>query len=306
MIITRLYCGLGNQMFQYAAGLSLAHHHQTTLKLDVSWFSEGKATAFHERYGLDCFNVTEQFATNQEIDFHRGLMKNVSEDRYSRILSKMGLSRYANLLPLGGQWYMQKGFHFDPDFYQSPQKCLIDGGFQSEKYFSPVANILKKHFSFRYPPTLGVSKLEDEIAQSNAVSVHFRRGDFVANETYKNSISALGLGYYKNAFQMILERVQDPKFYVFSDDIDYARTCGICPKDSVFVDCVEHWHAYDKIRLMSLCKNFIISNSTFAWWGSWLSEAKDKSVIYPDPWFANMPQNDSSDLCPASWLPVTR
>ena len=201
---------------------------------------------------------------------------------------------------------MQKGFHFDPDFYLLPSKCLIDGGFQSEKYFAPAANILRKHFSFRYPPSREILRVANEISNSNAVSVHFRRGDFVANPAYKNSIAPLGLEYYKNAFQKILDRVHEPSFYVFSDDIDYARTCGICPENSIFVDCVIHWHAYDILRLMSLCQNFIISNSTFAWWGAWLAESSSKTVIYPEPWFANIPEYDTRDLCPASWLPAPR
>jgi len=67
MIISRIFCGLGNQMFQYAAGLALAHHRNTVLKLDVSWFSEGNAEANHERYGLDCFVRDSHFATEQKL-----------------------------------------------------------------------------------------------------------------------------------------------------------------------------------------------------------------------------------------------
>ena len=67
MIISKLFCGLGNQMFQYAAGLALAHWRNTVLKLDVSWFSEGCAEASHEWYGLDCFVLDFHFATEQEL-----------------------------------------------------------------------------------------------------------------------------------------------------------------------------------------------------------------------------------------------
>jgi hypothetical protein len=96
------------------------------------------------------------------------------------------------------------------------------------------------------------------------------------------------------------------KFFVFSDDLDFVRSSGMCPEGSVFVDCVEAWHDYDALRLMSLCRHFIIANSSFSWWGAWLAENPSKIVIRPDPWFANMPENDTRDLCPEGWVALKR
>ena len=305
MIYTRLFCGLGNQMFQYAAGLALAHVRNTVLKLDVSWFSEGNAAVAHERYGLDCFVLNGRFATAQELDWCRGHQLNVAESRAARLLRKIGLRRYADLIPVGGTWHVQKQFHFYPEFFDLPDGCVIDGTFQSEKFFAPVAKILKKHFGFRYSPSAEVARMAAEIASCEAVAIHFRRGDLLSDK-YRQIQTPVGENYYRKALMEIQSWVASPKFFVFSDDLDFAKSSGMCPESSVFVDCVEDWHDYDALRLMSLCRHFIIANSSFSWWGAWLAENPDKLVIRPEPWFANMPENDTRDLCPEGWVAIPR
>jgi hypothetical protein len=306
MIVSRLFCGLGNQMFQYAAGLALAHGRNTVLKLDVSWFSEGNAAVAHERYGLDCFVLDAHFATEPELAWCRGYQRNVAESRFGRLLAKIGLRRYAELLPMGGNWHIQKQFHFYPEFFDLPDGTVIDGTFQSEKFFFPVAKVVRKHFGFRYKPCPEVAALAEQIEGGEAVAVHFRRGDLVASEKYKVSQAALGMNYYREAFAQISSKVRSPRFFIFSDDLDFARNCGVCPQECVFVDCVEDWNASEAIRLMALCKHFIIANSSFSWWGAWLSENEGKIVIRPEPWFSNMPENDTRDLCPWEWFAVAR
>lgn len=306
MIITKLFCGLGNQMFQYAAGLALAHRRNTVLKLDVSWFSEAKAEAKHERYGLDCFVLDSHFATEQELAWCRGHQRNAAESRFGRLLSQIGLRRYAELLPTGGNWHTQKQFHFYPEFFDLPDGTMIDGTFQSEKFFEPVAKIVRKHFNFRYKPSREVAALAEQIEGCEAVAVHFRRGDLVSSKRYQVSQAALGMEYYRAAFEQISCKVRTPRFFICSDDLDFARTCGVCPREAVFVDCVEDSNPFEVLRLMSLCKHFIIANSTFSWWGAWLSENQGKIVTRPDPWFANMPENDTRDLFPEGWISVHR
>ena len=293
-------------MFQYAAGLALAHRRNTVLKLDVSWFSEGSAEASHERYGLDCFVLDAHFATEQELAWCRGHQRNVAESRFARLLENIGLRRYAELLPTGGNWHNQKQFHFYPEFFDLPDGTVIDGTFQSEKFFAPVAKIIRKQFAFRYAPTAKVAEMMYEIQGSEAVAVHFRRGDLVSNPRYQNTQSPLGVEYYNRAFEEIRARVSSPKYFIFSDDITYVRESGICPDGAIFVDCVEDWNSYDALHLMTLCKHFVIANSTFSWWGAWLNPSLDKIIIRPDPWFANMPEKDTRDLFPEGWISIPR
>ena len=293
-------------MFQYAAGLALAHRRNTVLKLDVSWFLERSAEVAHEKYWLDCFVLDAHFATEQELAWCRGHQRNVAESRFGRLLAKIGLRRYSELLPTGGNWHIQKQFHFYPEFFDLPDGTVIDGTFQSENFFGPVAKIIRKHFGFRYKPSRAVAALAEQIESCEAVAIHFRRGDLVASDKYKVSQSALGMEYYRAAFAQISSKVRSPRFFIFSDDLDFARTCGVCPRDAIFVDAVEDWNASEAIRLMALCKHFIIANSSFSWWGAWLSENQGKIVIRPDPWFSSMPENDTRDLCPYSWISVPR
>lgn len=304
MIITKLFCGLGNQMFQYAAGMALAHERNTVLKLDVSWFSQGNAAVAHERYWLDCFVLNAQFATEQELEWCRGHQRNTAEVRFGRLLSKIGLRRYSELLPTGGHWHIQPQFHFYPEFFNLPDGTVIDGTFQSEKFFAPVAKILQRHFGFRYETTREVAALMEQIKGCEAVAVHFRRGDLLTSA--KSTQDPLEAGYYRTCLDLLGKRVRNPKFFIFSDDVEFARGCGICPEGSVFVDCVEAWNAYDDIRLMSLCRHFIIANSTFSWWGAWLSGNEEKIVFRPEPWLATRPQHNLRDVCPEGWIAIPR
>ena len=294
-------------MFQYAAGLALARRRNTVLKLDVSWFSEGSAEASHERYGLDCFVLDAHFATEQELAWSRGHQRNVAESRFARLLENIGLRRYAALLPTGGNWHNQKQFHFYPEFFDLPDGTVIDGTFQSEKFFQPVSEQLRRAFNFRYPATREVEALAERIRSGPSVAVHFRRGDFSTYSKYTNSIGAVGFEYYDRAIEKI--RSQMPlgtKYYFFSDDIQLIEREYKSPVPAVYVDIFKSGNFYDKIRLMSMCEHNIISNSTFSWWGAWLNPSLDKIIIRPDPWFANMPEKDTRDLCPEGWIAIKR
>jgi len=307
MIVSRLFCGLGNQMFQYAAGLALAHTRNTVLKLDVSWFSEGNAEANHERYGLDCFVLDSHFATEQELVWFRGHQPNAAESRFGRLLTKFGLRRYAELLPTGGNWHMQKQFHFYPEFFDLPDGTVIDGTFQSEKFFSPVSAQLRRAFHFRYPATCEVEALAEMIRSGPSVAVHFRRGDYLKHKGYSQGIGAVGYEYYDNAINMLKSRMPaETKYYIFSDEIEAVEREYKPSVPATFVNMFQGGNFFDKIRLMSICQHNIIANSTFSWWGAWLNSNPEKIVIHPVPWFANMPEKDTRDLFPEGWIAINR
>jgi hypothetical protein len=296
MIITRLFCGLGNQMFQYAAGLSLAARRRTVLKLDVSWFNEANAKQPHECYSLGCLNVTEQFATETELEWHRGYSLNRSEMWAGRLARKLHLSRYAALAPRGGHWHIPKTFAFHPEFFELPDGTLLDGSFQSEKFFAPVADVLRLHFSFRYPMPPAVAAMAGRIASGPSVAVHVRRGDSLQNR----KLSQVGLGYHQRAIARLRERMPEATLYLFSDEIEAIQREYRPPGPHVFVNVTQPWHAYDNLRLMSLCDHFIIANSSFSWWAAWLGASPVKEVIYPQPW-SPAGVLDDRDVAPARW-----
>ncbi|MEI8287838.1 MAG: alpha-1,2-fucosyltransferase [Verrucomicrobiota bacterium] len=297
MIITRLFCGLGNQMFQYAAGLGLAARHKTVLKLDVSWFGEKNSRAAHEVYGLSCFNITEQFATDAEVVLNQGHCLNRSEMWAGRVARKLGLGRYDTLLPRGGNWHIPKTFAFYPEFFAQPDGTLLDGSFQSEKFFAPVSDVLRLHFSFRYPMPPAVAEMAKKISAGPSVAVHIRRGDSLKNP----KLSLVSLNYYQQAIARIRSHAPAATLYIFSDEIEAIQREYQPSGPHVFVNVTQPWHEYDNLRLMSLCDNFVIANSSFSWWAAWLGGAPDKMVFYPQPWSPSGVL-DTRDIAPASWI----
>ncbi len=305
MIITWLSGGLGNQMFQYAAGLALAEHHRTVLKLDVSWFRADPAYEAHNRYALSCLNITEQFATQDEIDRIRGV-KLTRTERWSVALARaMRLRRYAGRHATPGNWHQPPTFAFYPQFFEQPDNTYLNGMFQSEKFFSQVSNLLRAQFSFRYPPTPDVEALAARIRSGPSAAIHFRRGDYQRDATFARTIGTLDPAYYQRAVRLIRERSPNATIYIFSDDIEGVAREFTPAGPHEFVRCVKPWHAYDKIRLMSLCDHIAIANSTFSWWAAWLNPSPEKLVIAPDPWFDDSP-HDASDVVPAAWMRLPR
>lgn len=302
MIITHLLGGLGNQMFQYAAGLALAERRRTVLKLDVTWFKERAEFAAHNRYALSCLNVTEQFATKEEVDRVRGRALSRSERLLAAAARGLRLRRLADLHAPGGNWHMQRSLKFYPEFLELPDDTYLDGMWQSERYFAgETENVLRQHFGFRYPAPPAVAAMAERIRGSPSASVHFRRGDYVTNEKFSREIGVLGFDYYRRALSRLKESHPGVTLYIFSDDLDEVERSFKPEGPHVFVRVGAAWHAYDKIRLMSLCDHSIISNSTFAWWGAWLNPNPRRLVIAPDPWLAGRP-DESAEVVPAHWL----
>lgn len=300
MIITWLCGGLGNQMFQYAAGLALAERRRTILKLDVSWFRAHAEYEAHNRYALSCFNVTEQFATQEEIDRVRGVRLTRTERWSVSVARLLRLYRHANRHAAPANLFRPAGAGYDLRFPDQPDNTMLEGMWQSEHYFSPIANLLRLHFTFRYPPQPAVSALAAQIAAGPSAAIHFRRGDYARNPKFRAELGVLDLNYYHRAVAQLLAQRPDVTLYVFSDDIDAIESEFRPPCRHVFVRATDHWHSFDNIRLMSQCDHAIISNSTFAWWGAWLISSPQKIVIAPRMWRRDNP-DEWRDAIPPSW-----
>ena len=288
-------------MFQYAAGLALAHRRRTILKLDVSWFREYAEHEEHNRYALGCFNISEHFATREEIERTRGV-RLTRVERWSKTWAqRLHFFRYARRMDEVGTWHRAKSFAYDPEFAELPDETYLEGMWQSEKFFEPISDLVRLHFSFRYPPPTDVLKTVRLIQSKHSVAVHFRRGDYIRNEQYARVNGALGLGYYQRAVEMMLQRDSDLELFVFSDDIDAVEKefRPDCPCH--FVRSAGEWNAFDGMRMMSMCDHAIIANSTFSWWAAWLGEGPHKRVIAPKRWFADGSAYDSADLVPNRW-----
>lgn len=285
MVISRLIGGLGNQMFQYAAGRSLAVANNCELKLDVSGY---KNYTLHNGYELDLFNIQAGLAMDNEISS----LVNV-QSRWSRFISKkLGLKNKSHLI--------EKSFSFEPSFFDIKQSIYIDGYWQSYQYFESIKSQLKVELT----PTAPLSGLNLSVAESivqvNAVSLHIRRGDYVSNNATNKVHGFLGLKYYEDAISIISSRVSNANYFVFSDDIAWAKENLELTNNVSFIDHNSGKNSYEDMRLMGLCQHHIIANSSFSWWGAWLGQNPNKIVLYPDRWFATN-DRDISTLCPPEW-----
>jgi hypothetical protein len=170
------------------------------------------------------------------------------------------------------------------------------GHFQAYQYAQNVEKKLRCELAFRELPSTAIVEILNRIRDCECpVSLHIRRGDY---EVIRDGAYLLPMTYYDNAIAAILDIYSNATFFVFSDDIDYARANLPNRERMVFVDHNNEESAHEDLRLMSACHHHIIANSTFSWWGAWLNPNAEKIVIAPDPW---LPDIHRADLIPPTW-----
>lgn len=290
MVITRLIGGLGNQMFQYAAGRRLAHVLGTELKLDITEFDNYKFRTFRT-YSLGNFNIREKFASLEEV---AALTRPTILERIrAKVLRKP---------PRPPQTYIrEKHFHFDPEIMRLPDGVYLDGYWQSEKYFADIAEINRREFTVKVPQAGKNKELGEQINSRESVSLHVRRGDYASDPQTNKMHGCCGKDYYLCCVEHVTQLVKNPHFFIFSDDPEWTRDNLKLPYPMTLVEHNVGNKDYEDLRLMSQCKHHIIANSSFSWWGAWLNPRKDKMVLAPKQWFAKR-KASTQDLIPAQWL----
>ena len=283
MIISHINGGLGNQMFQFATGKTLAQRNDTILKLDVSEFAKNKLRSFD----LLAFETDILFASDREIN---DLVPSHNFEKAFQYFSPLKKRSY----------YRERSFSFDNKVLELGKNVYLKGYFQSEKYFLPAKNIIRKEFTFKNKLISRLEELSLQLQNLNSVSVHIRRGDFSKNTDITAYHGTLEMDYYNAALDLVRSKVPGPSFYLFSDDINWAKTNFQLP-NAIFVSGNLTGNHFEDLYLMSQCRHNIIANSSFSWWGAWLNSNPDKIVIAPEKWFNKGPK-DTQDLLPAEWL----
>lgn len=272
MIIVNLTGGLGNQMFQYAFGRTIAAKHKTDLKLHFT------NALFNTRrsYELDVFNINATIATQEDLRKF-GVMQNQAMNRVLYLLDeRYGIQFNPHIIT------QRYPYGFDSKYLATKDNSYIQGYWADEKYFKEIENVIRAEFTPKKKLDERNQKILKHINEVQSISIHVRRGDYVTNKKNAEVFGFLGLDYYANAINKIKKSVPNSVFFVFSDDIQWCKT-NLSPltKNIIYVDYNKGKEGYKDMLLMSACKHNIIANSSFSWWGSWLNENKRKIVIKP-------------------------
>lgn len=289
VIISKLEGGLGNQMFQYAAGLRLATARNARLKLDLSGLDDPTLRT-PRSYELGTFALTAEFASPGEVEafMTRG------GGLFGRLASRWSRDRSRRAA-------LERTFCFDPQVLLLPDDVCLRGYWQSERYFEDVSDLIRAELTFRASATGRNAETLEEIAACSSVSLHVRRGDYLTDPAVYAMHGVCSVDYYHRAVGCIRDRVSNPIFYLFSDDPEWVRENLDLGDPVRLVDQNGVDAGFEDLRLMSRCAHHIIANSTFSWWGAWLNPNPDKIVVAPKRWFAE-DSLDTSDLLPASWV----
>jgi Glycosyl transferase family 11 len=284
--IIQVMGGLGNQLFQYALGRSL----EIERDADV-------------RYDLAMYNMPGE----RELSLlkYRTSVRAVSEfDKFTMRLS-MGrtLGRIAPLLNLasaGWRVYNDPRNGCDSAVRDLHGRWYLRGWWQSPAYFDSIRATLLKELQPSETLTGTNLDMSRRIEQSNSVCVHVRRGDYVSSPVYSRILKTQTAEYYLAAMAEIRQRIADAKFFVFSDDAEWTQQHIQMDAPIVHVHHNGPKQDYLDLHLMSCCRHFITANSTFSWWGAWLSGHEGKIVIVPDVWGATG-DGPPTGLIPKDW-----
>jgi hypothetical protein len=268
-IISRIIGGIGNQLFSYTAARRLALVHNTELIIDnISGFK--RDYAYKRQYQLHHFYIPCRKATYSE-----------RLEPFSRI--RRYFKQYCNQgKPFEQRSYIrQEGVDFDPRLLhiQPKETVYLEGYWQSEQYFKDVESVIRKDLQIIPPEDEINHTMALEIQNCHSVAVHVRFFDAPNEKGINNTPEA----YYVRAINKIEKIAPGSHYFIFSDQPDAAMKYIPLPNDRITL--VSHNHgdenAYADLWLMTLCKHFIIANSTFSWWGAWLCSYTDKLVIAP-------------------------
>lgn len=288
--IIKLNGGLGNQMFQYAFACALQNKFATDIKFDFSYFEDVKSNeeVTTRKFELGVFSFDYEEATKEDL---ANIRKPGFESKLKNTIAKKSPKVF------GINYVREKNNTAYDKSLLKDYYLYFEGYFQNEKYFKQIRNDLIKKFSLKEPLDEQNQSVLNQIKETNSISIHIRRGDYVTLD-YVNKIHGVcPIEYYKKAIEYIANKVESPHFFIFSDDIkwvienlkiEYPYTVVDFNQDKGWLD----------MNLMKQCKHNIIANSSFSWWGAWLNENPKKIVVAPKKWTA---KKQKCDIVPKNW-----
>lgn len=286
-IIIKIQGGLGNQMFQYALGISLAQDSSKKVYFDADFYQQKHFFVTPWSYALDYFN------THPEI-IHLKIttkVKNVILDILTRIKPELSTYYLRNMSPQHLQTLISKVGNF-----------YLDGYWQNEQFFIHHQDLIRSEFKIITPINAINKKWMECIQKENSVCVHIRRGDYVSDPRANKHHGTCSVNYYEQAIEYMQKHVDNPVYFIFSDDLNWVKENIPIPSPCYYMDHNNTDKNYDDLYLMSNCKYFIIANSSFSWWGAWLSNYSNKIVIAPNRWTNDLV--NTVDIIPDAWIRI--
>ncbi|WP_436926237.1 alpha-1,2-fucosyltransferase [Halosimplex amylolyticum] len=294
MVVLRLKGGLGNQLFQYATGRAIANRTGSELVLDITHYRADRSRQTNRNFQLSHFDIAAEVFS----DDSRGVFDGVHE-KIATIGSEWAPS--ATVLFLG-TYSETEPLRFDPRVLELPGDVSLIGYWQTERYFQEFDDLIRTELSVTHEQAGGNERWGRLIENSNSVSVHFRRGD------YESFDWTLPTDYYSMALDRFAQSHSEIDVFVFSDDIEWVKNSGHDSLESDHLDVNTHFvdtndgsTAYEDLRLMRQCDHNVIANSTFSWWGAWLNENENKTVLAPPKWPGFEVDASELDVVPARW-----
>ena len=282
----RIVGGLGNQMFAAAAGMALAKRLGAQLQFELYKFRASSAQTLP--YELAPFNLPATLCDTTDWRFK----------------PEAGLYRWWKRLTAGsnGEYrlWRQPGHHFDPEFERLSGNVYLKGYFQSWRYFDNIAAEVRRAFDLK--PVISAAGRAHAAAAAAAgersVAVHLRRGDYTQ---HTQRFALLQKDYYERALRLIGRAVGRPQYFVVSDDLAAARALFSDRPDTTFAS---GGTVFDDMHLIASCHHHVIANSSFSWWGAFLSPWEDGLTVAPRTWFASEValHTHMDDTYPIGWV----
>jgi Glycosyl transferase family 11 len=276
--------GLGNQLFQYAAARSLAYSLDKELVLDPYWFK-------HPRPGE---TVRSLELTNYRVKLR---IANIDEQRRWKFLRTRWARYLGPLMPM--QAVREQGYAYNESFGRIVDDSYLVGAWQSERYFRNIREVLLDELTPIQAPSIRDAELLRTMQACDSICVHVRRGDYVSSNSASAYHGVCSLDYYERAINHVVSQVRKPSLFIFSDDPDWTREHLRTQHPSHYITHNSPDDAFQDLRLMSHCKHHVIANSSFSWWGAWLSTSPGQIVVAPEKWFSV--SRPTPDLLPPEW-----
>ena len=281
MIIVEIMGGLGNQMFQYAYSRAIQEEYKENLYISTDMYNQNKIRTYslcNLNINTNIHNINFDILDKYKLKKFRKMYR--LYQKVKRTLKKSDVlgENLFNFCTKRGMLFNYDRYYYDTLKTDKDIKYIF-GYFQSEKYFYSYKDIIKEELKVNIPPTEKEITLINEINNCNSIGVSMRLGDDYINSKGLNVCTD---EFYRKGMNYISDKYEDAIFYIFSDDINKAKK--IIGEDKN-IRYIEGFNDFQSMRLLYSCKHFIISNSSFAWWGSYLSDNESKVIVAPNRWY---------------------